>query len=130
MAYGLREGKERIEKRSGVPITELRISGGGSQSDAAMQLTADIFGLPTSRPHIYETSGLGAAINAAVGLGLHPDFDTAVKAMTRIGQTFAPNATHHATYNALYHRVYQKMYGRLQPLYRAIQQITGYPKLH
>lgn len=129
LAYALREGKERIEKRSGVPITELRISGGGSQSDAAMQLTADIFGLPTSRPHVYETSGLGAAIDAAVGLGLHPDFDTAVKAMTRIGQTFTPNPQHHATYDALYHRVYQKMYGRLQPLYRAIQAITGYPRM-
>ena len=56
LAYALREGKERIEKRSGVPITELRVSGGGSQSDAAMQLTADIFGLPTARPHVYETS--------------------------------------------------------------------------
>ena len=31
LAYGLREGKERIEKRSGTKITKLRISGGGSQ---------------------------------------------------------------------------------------------------
>ena len=130
LAYALREGKERIEKRSGVAITELRISGGGSQSDAAMQLTADIFGLPASRPHVYETSGLGAAIDAAVGLGLHPDFDTAVEAMTRIGKTFTPIAANHAVYNALYGSVYQKMYGRLQPLYRAIQRITGYPQMH
>jgi sugar (pentulose or hexulose) kinase len=130
LAYALREGKERIEKRSGVPITELRVSGGGSQSDAAMQLTADIFGLPTSRPHLYETSGLGAAIDAAVGLGLHPDFNTAIQAMTRIGKTFEPMAPHHATYDALYHRVYQKMYARLQPLYHDIQQITGYPATH
>jgi sugar (pentulose or hexulose) kinase len=130
LAYALREGKERIEKRSGVPITELRVSGGGSQSDAAMQLTADIFGLPTSRPHIYETSGLGAAIDACVGLGLHPDFNSAINAMTRIGKTFDPIAQHHATYDALYRRVYQKMYARLQPLYHDIQQITGYPRLH
>lgn len=129
LAYALREGKERIEKRSGVPITELRISGGGSQSDAAMQLTADIFGLPTARPHVYETSGLGAAINAAVGLGLHPDFAAAVRAMTRIGQTFMPDAAHQATYDALYRQVYQRMYGRLQPLYHAIQRITGYPRM-
>ena len=110
-------------------MTELRISGGGSQSDAAMQLTADIFGLPTSRPHVYETSGLGAAIDAAVGLGLHPDFDTAIRAMTRIGKTFEPIAHHHQIYNELYHRVYQKMYARLQPLYKEIQQITGYPQM-
>ncbi len=44
VAYALREGKERTEKRSGIPITTLRVAGGGSQSDGAMQLTADIFG--------------------------------------------------------------------------------------
>ncbi|NMM27570.1 MAG: carbohydrate kinase [Glaciimonas sp.] len=129
LAYALREGKERIEKRSGVPITELRVSGGGSQSDAAMQLTADIFGLPTVRPHIYETSGLGAAIDAAVGLGLYPDFTSAIKAMTRVGKVFEPIPKNHQIYDALYRHVYQKMYRRLQPLYRKIQQITGYPRL-
>ena len=72
LAYALREGKERSERRSGKAITELRVAGGGSQSDAAMQITADIFGLPASRPHLYETSGLGAAIDAAVGLGCTP----------------------------------------------------------
>ena len=67
------------------------MAGGGSQSDAAMQITADIFGLPTSRPHVYEASGLGAAIDAAVGVGLHPDFDAAVKEMTHLGETFEPD---------------------------------------
>ena len=40
LAYGLREGKERIEKRTRVPVSELRVSGGGSQSRQAMQATA------------------------------------------------------------------------------------------
>jgi len=128
LAYALREGKERTEQRSGVPITELRVSGGGSQSDAAMQLTADIFGLPTARPHVYETSGLGAAIDAAVGLGLYPDFDSAIAAMTRIGKVFQPIAANHAMYDRLYKRVYKKMYARLQPMYQEIADITGYPK--
>jgi len=128
LAYALREGKERIEKRSGVAITELRVSGGGAQSDAAMQLTADIFGLPTARPHIYETSGLGAAIDAAVGLGLYPDFSTAIKAMTRVGRVFQPIPENRKLYERLYHRVYRKMYARLQPMYAEIADITGYPK--
>ena len=38
----------RIETR----VTELQVAGGGSQSDAAVQLTADLFGLPASRPHV------------------------------------------------------------------------------
>jgi sugar (pentulose or hexulose) kinase len=128
LAYALREGKERTEQRSGVPITELRVSGGGSQSDAAMQLTADIFGLPTARPHIYETSGLGAAIDAAVGLGLYPDFVQAKAAMTRIGRVFQPIAANVEMYDRLYRRVYQKMYARLQPMYQEIADITGYPE--
>lgn len=127
LAYALREGKERTERRTHTPITALRVSGGGSQSDAAIQITADIFGLPTARPHVYETSGLGAAIDAAVGLGLHPDFSSAVSAMTRVGEECQPNPQNQAIYNALYQQVYMKMYQRLQPLYEQIREITGYP---
>ena len=128
LAYALREGKERIERRSHIPITELRVSGGGSQSNAAMQLTADIFNLPAARPHIYETSGLGAAIDAAVGLGLQPDFDTAVREMTHIGDVFEPDPATRDIYDGLYHRVYKQMYGRLKALYEEIREITGYPE--
>jgi sugar (pentulose or hexulose) kinase len=127
VAYALREGQERTERRSHVPITELRVAGGGSQSDAALQLTADVFGLPTARPHTYEASGLGAAIDAAVGLGLHPSFEVAVGEMTRVGRVFDPDPGAHAIYDGLYHRVYKQMYRRLKPLYEEIRDITGYP---
>ncbi|MDW8318679.1 MAG: FGGY-family carbohydrate kinase [Anaerolineae bacterium] len=127
LAYALREGKERSEQRSGAAITELRVSGGGSQSDAAMQITADVFNLPAARPHLYETSGLGAAMDAAVGLGLHPSFEAAVDAMTRIRQVFTPDPARVQIYDELYRRVYRQMYGRLRPLYEAIREITGYP---
>ena len=128
LAYALREGKERIEKRTGIPITNLKVSGGGSQSKSGMQLTADIFGLPTARPHIYETSGLGASIDAAVGLDLYKDFESAVKAMTHMGEVFEPDMKTHKLYSELYHDVYKKMYKRLKPFYERIREITGYPK--
>jgi len=127
LAFALREGKERTEKRSKVKITDLRVSGGGSQSDAAMQITADIFGLPTSRPHIYETSGLGAAIDLAVGLNLHPSFEIAVEEMTHIGDIFYPNPNNRNIYEGLYNRVYKQMYKKLKPLYDEIRDVTGYP---
>jgi sugar (pentulose or hexulose) kinase len=128
LAFALREGKERIERRSRTPITSLRVSGGGSQSRNALQLTADIFGLPTAKPHLYETSGLGAAIDAAVGLGIHKDFQTAVEAMTHIGDVYEPDPKNLKLYDALYREVYKKMYKRLKPLYERIREITGYPK--
>ena len=92
-----------------------------------MQITADIFNLPASRPHIYETSGLGAAMDVAVGLGLHADFDTAVREMTRISRTFLPRSDMHEIYEGLYQRVYLQMYRQLQPLYEEIRRITNYP---
>jgi len=121
LAYALREGAERTGKRSGVPITELRVAGGGSQSEAAMQLTADVFGLPASRPHVYEASGLGAAIDAAVGVGIHPDFPAAIRAMTRVRDTFEPDPKVHERYNLLYSQVYRQMYKHLRPLYQAMR---------
>ncbi|HNR02397.1 MAG TPA: FGGY-family carbohydrate kinase [Anaerolineaceae bacterium] len=127
LAYALREGAERTSKRTHVPIEEIRVSGGGSQSKAAMQLTADVFGLPATRPHVFETSGLGAAIDAAVGLKLHPDFSTAVREMTHKGETYEPIKANQDVYNELYNRVYLRMYNRLKPLYDEIRSITGYP---
>jgi sugar (pentulose or hexulose) kinase len=128
LAYALREGGERTQRKSGVTMTEIRVAGGGSQSDAALQITADIFGLPTSRPHTYEASGLGAAIDAAVGVGLHPDFPTAVDEMTRCGTPVEPDPESQKIYDELYNGVYRKMYRRLKPLYEHIRQVTGYPK--
>jgi sugar (pentulose or hexulose) kinase len=124
LACALREGKERIERKTGVPIETLRVAGGGSQSDAAMQITADVFGLPAERPALYEASGLGAAILAAVGLKLHRDADTAVKAMTRLGRCFEPHAGHAAIYEQVYRRVYLRMYKRLQPLYDELHEMA------
>ena len=123
VAYALREGAQHTSKRTGVQIIELRVTGGGSQSNAAMQITADVFGLPASRPHVYEASGLGAAIDAAVGLGIHPDFKTAVAAMTRIGDTFQPDPKNRQIYDDLYQRVYLKMYTQLKPLYEELYSI-------
>lgn len=127
LAYALREGKERTERRTGVLVTELRVSGGGAWSDAVVQITADVFGLPTALPHTHETSGLGAVIDAAVGLGLHPSFEAAVGAMTRVRDVREPDSAAHELYDALYRRVYAKMYERLKPLYEEIREITGYP---
>ena len=64
---------------------------------------------------------------AAVSLKLHPDFATAVARMTRIGAVFQPQPEHARTYDRLYRQVYCRLYQRLQPLYRDIQSITGYP---
>ncbi|MBL0716124.1 MAG: carbohydrate kinase, partial [Desulfosarcina sp.] len=129
LGYALKDGTLTLQKRNKVNIEALRVSGGGSQSDAAMQITADIFDLPAQRPHTYETSALGAAIDAAVGLKLHSDFSSAVEAMTRITDVFEPIPPNRDLYRELFEKVYLKMYGRLKPIYEQIRAITGYPAM-
>ena len=127
IAFALLDGAERMVRRTGVAMKELRVAGGGSQSDAAVQLTADVFGLPASRPHVYEASGLGAAMDAAVGLRIHPDFETAVKEMTHPGRRFDPDPARHERYRELYRRVYRRMYKRVRPLYENMGRIDLSP---
>ena len=128
IAYALRDGKECIEKRTRIPIKSLRVCGGGSKSRNAMQITADVFGIPAARPHVYEAAGLGAAIAAAFGIGVYDDFNAAIAGMTHIGEVFETNPKAYQVYHALYCKVYKKMYPQLKPLYEHIRKITGYPK--
>jgi len=128
LAYALREGRDSLEQKQREKITQLMVSGGGSQSDAALQLTADIFNLPVHRPHTYETSGLGAAINVAVGCGYYLDYHEAINAMTKIDDTFMPIQENVQLYEVLFQNVYKKMYQQLKPIYQQIKKITGYPQ--
>jgi sugar (pentulose or hexulose) kinase len=129
LLFALKEGAQLTEEKNGVAITQVRASGGGSQSDTVMQITADVFGLPAQRPHTHETSVVGAAIDAAVGLKYFSDFEQAVAAMTTIRDVFEPIKDNVEIYDRLYERVYLKMYKKLLPLFREIQRITGYPEL-
>ena len=128
LCYALKEGVEITAKKNRVPITEIRATGGGSKSDSIVQITADIMGLPVQRPHTNETSVLGAAMDAVVGLKLYPDFNHAVNAMTRVKDIFEPIKKNQEIYQELYQRVYLKMYDHLLPLYQEIRDITGYPE--
>ena len=53
----------------------LRVDGGMSASDCAMQFLADIIGAPVDRPEVLETTALGAAWLAGMKAGVYPDAD-------------------------------------------------------
>ena len=53
----------------------LRVDGGMSASDWAMQFLADIIGAPVDRPDILETTALGAAWLAGYRAGIYPDME-------------------------------------------------------
>ena len=91
IALTMVEHVEAMERGLGRRQSALVVSGGGAGSDVMMQIVADVFGRPASRPLLTDAAGLGAAICAAVGVGLHPDVDAAVAAMVRPGGSFTPD---------------------------------------
>mgnify|MGYP000001840158 CR=1 FL=1 len=70
--------------------SQVIVSGGGSNSPLFMQIFADVFGIRSVRNVINNAAGLGAAINAAVGVGEYPDYETAIDNMVRIRDGFEP----------------------------------------
>jgi sugar (pentulose or hexulose) kinase len=127
LGFALLDGMEKIVQKSRVRVEKAVVSGGASQSDEICQIAADIFNLPMVRGRTHETSGLGAAIITAKGLGIYPDIVTAAGHMTREKTVFAPDPANAALYRQLYGQVYRKMYPALASLYAQIQKITGYP---
>jgi glycerol kinase len=56
--------------------TVLRVDGGLTASDLAMQFLADMLGAPVDSPAVKETTAIGAAYLAGLGAGLCPDIET------------------------------------------------------
>ncbi len=127
ICFELRRLQEIVQNKTGIAIKEIRVGGGGSRSDVAVQIAADMFNLPTSRMETSEIAALGAAIDAAVGTGIYATFEEAVAAMVRQGKTFMPNPQSHRVYTQLFHEVYKKSFNIMKPIYRKIAQITRYP---
>jgi glycerol kinase len=53
----------------GIAATELRVDGGAAANDTLMQIQADLLGVPVVRPAVTETTALGAAYLAGLGVG-------------------------------------------------------------
>jgi len=58
-----------MQKDAARPLVELRVDGGGTVNNLLMQFQADLLGVPVVRPRITETTALGAAYLAGLGVG-------------------------------------------------------------
>jgi glycerol kinase len=66
ICYQSRDVAEAMEQDSGVHLEVLKVDGGVTANDLAMQMQADILGVPVSRPVVAETTALGAAYAAGL----------------------------------------------------------------
>ena len=83
--------------QSGRTIESIDAIGGGAASDRWLQLLADIWGIPVRRRSVVEeANSLGAAVTAAVGLGL-TDFDAA-RDLSHVVADFSPDPRRSESY--------------------------------
>ena len=68
-AYQVRDILDLLEQSSGIKISSMRVDGGGTASHFMMQFQADLLNIPVEIPVIQETTALGSAYMAAIGLG-------------------------------------------------------------
>ena len=123
IGYCLKEGLELFErKRLHHKIEKIRVSGGGSQSDAICQITADIFNLPVSRIQTFECSSLGCAIAGFIAAGEFKNVEEASKAMVHQTVEFKPNPENAKKYKYLFENVYMPMYPSLKNIYANIKK--------
>ncbi len=82
IAYQVADLLDAMQGDTGNSVEELRVDGGAAANDGLMQFQADILGVTVIRPQVTETTALGAAYLAGIGVGLWkgcPD-DAAVRA--------------------------------------------------
>jgi glycerol kinase len=88
MAYQTRDVVEAMERDAGRTLTELRVDGGASAMDVLCQFQADLLGIPVRRPRQTETTALGAAFLAGLGVGVWSDADLA--GLWKLDREFEP----------------------------------------
>jgi glycerol kinase len=75
MAFGTAEVLDSMSQASGTPFDRLRVDGGATANDWLMQFQADVLGVPIERPHMVETTALGAAGLAGLAAGVWKNAD-------------------------------------------------------
>ena len=80
---------EAMQADSGLSLQELRVDGGASANNMLMQLQADILGVRVVRPKNSESTALGAAYLAGLGVGYWPNKET-IASQWQKDKTFEP----------------------------------------
>ena len=100
----------------GVPLSSVRVSGGGAKSAFWRQLLADVFDKRVVCLESQEGSAHGAALLALVGTGQYATVQECCKAAIREVLSVSPRPREAAVY-ASGHRVYQSLYPALKPFF-------------
>jgi len=120
VVFSLRDGLE-IMRELGLPLGEVRATGGGGRSPLWRQMQADIYGTEVATLVAEEGPAYGAALLAGIGAGLFTDVGSAVDRCVVVGTVTQPNPAAQEHYAQIY-TIYRDLYGKLT---ESMHQLAG-----
>lgn len=109
-------------KENGLTPTRLRAVGGGTRSDAWMQMKSDLLDLPIDVLDEPDTACAGAAALAGVGAGVFPSPEQAAIRLVRVDREFAPRRAYREVY-VLKQELYRRAYGAIAGLRPLVHEL-------
>jgi xylulokinase len=111
-----------VFREMSVPVGDMVITGGGSNSRLWSQMLADLYGCPVSGMQSNEGAALGAALLGAVGAGIYSTVQEACAAVIKRGDTLIPDPNVKDAY-APYFELYKKLYWTLKDDYKILSKL-------
>ena len=118
VTYAMRDSLEIITGMN-IPVTQVRLSGGGARSEFWRQMQADIYQAECVTINAEEGPAFGVALLAAVGTGAYSNVAEACRATIQVVTRIEPNADAVKRYDELY-PMYGKLYRSLKADFKAI----------
>ena len=118
VTYSMRDSLAIIEGL-GVPVRQIRASGGGSRSPLWRQIQADCFGRPVATINSEEGASYGVALLAAVGAGEYKNISEACKAAISVVSKTPTNRSAKKHYDKGF-PIYQQLYQSLKGDFKSI----------
>ncbi|KUO51223.1 MAG: glycerol kinase [Desulfitibacter sp. BRH_c19] len=109
IAYQTKDVVKAMLADSKMELKGLRVDGGAAKNDFLMQFQSDILQTTTDRSQINETTALGVAYLAGLGVGIYEDISD-IECSWKLGRKFAPKMAQETSENL--YRKWEKAVGR------------------
>lgn len=114
-AYAAQSHRLIVEEVTQSPIKEAIFTGGSARGSLWPRVLCDVLGVPVRSPAVKESTSLGAALMAGVGVGLHRSLADVLPRAVRFAETLEPDLALHARYRELHER-WREAYRRAMAL--------------
>ena len=122
VAFSFRDCLEVIQEL-GVPIREIRATGGGAQSELWLQMQANVSGEAIRKTSAEEGgAAYGAAILSSVGAGLFSDVREPCRKYVRLGELLEVDQAQRVLYDR-YFQFYRTLYPTLKSSYQRLDDL-------